>query len=377
MRRFEFKEGSSNKFWEVSVSANTLTVRFGGIGTEGQEKSKTFASAALAEKEQDKLVAEKQGKGYKEVGPPSAGKRAPAAAPGNSASPASEAADSALREVQGCKVLENAAPKLGSMKRISIRLTGVPSKNVPVGKSKLGGRPDLPAGVEWPEATTAGVEIALPFVAQINLAQVHHHDVEGLLPESGMLYFFYYSYNYGDYFSPVNWRVLYHSGTDAAYSPSSPPKPIPPHLEYNPRALKFTTEVTLPRPETCFIGAPGDTSAKLGLTQEEWDTYIQLLYELRANKSMHQMLGYSDDAQPYAMENGYENVRDKFFPGSSPFKSLTPDEQNEEFFQGRLLLQIDEEKSIKMRIGYGRLYFFVREQDLKAKDFSKVWVTEQ
>ncbi len=37
MRRFEFKEGSSNKFWEVSVSGNTLTVRFGRIASEGQQ----------------------------------------------------------------------------------------------------------------------------------------------------------------------------------------------------------------------------------------------------------------------------------------------------------------------------------------------------
>jgi len=31
---------------------------------------------------------------------------------------------------------------------------------------------------------------------------------------------------------------------------------------------------------------------------------------------------------------------------------------------------------VKTRRG-GRLYFFIREQDLKAKDFSKVWVYEQ
>lgn len=65
MRRFEFKEGSSKKFWEVTVSGNTLTGRFGRIGTAGQEKSKTFATPVLAQKEQDKLIAGKQGKGYK------------------------------------------------------------------------------------------------------------------------------------------------------------------------------------------------------------------------------------------------------------------------------------------------------------------------
>lgn len=87
MRRFEFKEGSSNKFWEVAVSGTTLTVRFGRVGANGQEKTKKFASGALAEKEQEKLIAEKVAKGYKEVGATSPGK-APAPGAGKTAAPA-------------------------------------------------------------------------------------------------------------------------------------------------------------------------------------------------------------------------------------------------------------------------------------------------
>ncbi|HME13729.1 MAG TPA: SMI1/KNR4 family protein [Candidatus Acidoferrum sp.] len=90
MRRFEFKEGSSNKFWEVTVSKNTLTVRFGRVGSAGQEKSKTFATPALAQKEQDKLIAEKQGKGYKEVEAPSSAKDVPPVATIKPAGPVSD-----------------------------------------------------------------------------------------------------------------------------------------------------------------------------------------------------------------------------------------------------------------------------------------------
>ena len=43
MRRFEFKEGSSNKFWEVTVSGNTLTVGFGRVVVRGKENRKPFA----------------------------------------------------------------------------------------------------------------------------------------------------------------------------------------------------------------------------------------------------------------------------------------------------------------------------------------------
>lgn len=65
--RFELVEGTSSKFWEVEVTGSKMTVRFGRIGTSGQEKTKVFGSASAASKEADKLVAEKAKKGYSEV----------------------------------------------------------------------------------------------------------------------------------------------------------------------------------------------------------------------------------------------------------------------------------------------------------------------
>jgi uncharacterized protein YwqG len=173
--------------------------------------------------------------------------------------------------------------------------------------------------------------------------------------------------------------VIYHpSGDKDSLAPSEPPMPIPPHLDYKARAARFQTELTLPNIETCYIGVTGDTTARVELTEEEWNAYIELRSEFRADKNIHQMFGHADDVQPYALENSYASVRNVFFPDGRHFKSLTPKEQAEEFFQGRLLLQIDEEKSSKMQFGRGgRLYFFIREQDLKARDFSKVWVNEQ
>ncbi len=70
MRRFELTDGSSSKFWEVSVSGKTLSVHFGRIGTNGQLQTKILASAAAAKEQADRLVAEKLRKGYAEVGAP-------------------------------------------------------------------------------------------------------------------------------------------------------------------------------------------------------------------------------------------------------------------------------------------------------------------
>lgn len=75
-RRFELVEGSSSKFWEIAVDGETMSVCYGRIGTDGTAKDKTFASAAEAEREASKLVAEKTKKGYAEVSSAGAAKAA-------------------------------------------------------------------------------------------------------------------------------------------------------------------------------------------------------------------------------------------------------------------------------------------------------------
>jgi DNA ligase-1 len=66
-RRFEFAEGASNKFWEISMNGVEVTVRYGRIGTGGQTKTKTFADETAATEYLEKLIEEKTEKGYEEV----------------------------------------------------------------------------------------------------------------------------------------------------------------------------------------------------------------------------------------------------------------------------------------------------------------------
>ena len=66
-RRFEFVEGNSAKFWEISASGADVTVKFGRLGTSGQTQTKSLADVEAATKHVDKLVGEKTKKGYYEV----------------------------------------------------------------------------------------------------------------------------------------------------------------------------------------------------------------------------------------------------------------------------------------------------------------------
>jgi len=86
-RRFEFIEGTSAKFWEISVSGAVVKVRFGRLGTEGQTRDKTLSDAAAAQAHAGKMIAEKLKEGYRErgagtaVSPPAAKSKASGSMP--------------------------------------------------------------------------------------------------------------------------------------------------------------------------------------------------------------------------------------------------------------------------------------------------------
>ncbi|MGF1428360.1 DUF4132 domain-containing protein [Kitasatospora sp. LaBMicrA B282] len=65
MRRWEFVEGGSEKFWEATVDGAVVTVRHGRIGTAGREQVKELATAEAAQAHLAKAVAEKERKGYR------------------------------------------------------------------------------------------------------------------------------------------------------------------------------------------------------------------------------------------------------------------------------------------------------------------------
>lgn len=66
-RRFEYREGSSAKFWEITVEGVDVRVRFGRIGAAGQAQTKTLSDAEAAMHHAEKLIAEKTKKGYRET----------------------------------------------------------------------------------------------------------------------------------------------------------------------------------------------------------------------------------------------------------------------------------------------------------------------
>ena len=117
MPRYEFIEGSSKKFWEISLEGTSFTTTYGRIGTDGQTSMKEFDSEAKADTEYKKLITEKTKKGYVLVDgagaaakPAAPAPAAPVAAAAVAAAPAAAKKKAAVFEDEGDDE-EDEAPK--------------------------------------------------------------------------------------------------------------------------------------------------------------------------------------------------------------------------------------------------------------------------
>lgn len=86
--------------------------------------------------------------------------------------------------------------KLEKLRRNGITLDISGSAEYKRGGTRFGGRPDVPRGFEWPAYEGEGMhgktaKRPLSFVAQFDCAELAKYDAERLLPERGVLSFFY------------------------------------------------------------------------------------------------------------------------------------------------------------------------------------------
>ena len=72
MRRWEYTDGGSDKFWEAGAEGTEVTVRYGRRDTAGRTKITSFDSPAEARRHLARTIGEKERKGYREAGAPAA-----------------------------------------------------------------------------------------------------------------------------------------------------------------------------------------------------------------------------------------------------------------------------------------------------------------
>jgi hypothetical protein len=256
------------------------------------------------------------------------------------------------------------AEKLLPLLRPAITLSPEPALKsaIPLGASKIGGLPDLPGDVEWPQTGTQ----PLLFIAQINLAEVAPFDTEGLLPHEGLLSFF------SDIGSSLLNRVLWLPTSGLLRATEFPSKKTAEpgrflnrirSLFQRPQISQFPTW-TLQADLDWQLPAPEAPELELVLTNAEQEIYAANLWDdLERAREPHQLLGYPSTCQ--------ENVQIMEARETTGPSQVEPAAVYRAALEWRLVLQIGElgDPDDNWLGDGGTLCFLLHQNDLNARRF--------
>lgn len=257
----------------------------------------------------------------------------------------------------------------------SIRLDTQPVDlaGLQLGASRIGGVPDLSQGVEWPRRGS----MYLPFIAQIRLSDLRELDRDMLLPPTGWLCFFYDAVNQPWGYDPAQregWKVLYFDGPDTSLRRSEAP-PLPEQGTFQACSVTPEAEYTLPDSSALI------TEGVLEHMNDEFHGYFELVDKCARERvgCQHRVLGNPDVIQG-EMRLACQFASNGLYCGDP---SVRNDPRARELAKGAtdwvLLLQIDTDQAGPgwMWGDCGRLFCWIRSQDLAQHDFNHVWAVLQ
>lgn len=238
--------------------------------------------------------------------------------------------------------LSRVAPAVLKLLLPSIRLIVEERSEEPV--TRLGGTPNMPAEISWPTRRSGDPH---SFLAQIDLGRLEICD--GLpLPHHGALFFFCDA----EYLPDVGDPLDVSDGIKVIYSPTSlsknglrtPPRELNAAYIFEGLSLQPRLDVTAPAQDVWEIES-------LHLSDAESYAYGDLFGQVCAiDESVHRMGGHPNLLQYGRLNRNGDN-------GGADWL---------------LLLQLDSESEAGMMWGdQGRLYFTIRERDLRSSRFEE------
>ena len=239
-------------------------------------------------------------------------------------------------------------------------------------RSRLGGRPLLPTGYEWPRTDLR----PLDFLLQIDLADVWTHDHSHMLPTSGLLTFFYDLENQPWGFDP---KELDGFRVDLIRADNLVPTELPSREFALPeRLLGFNPVITLPQ----FGSRSYDfLEHEAQFTDRQSDDYFELLdglerqYTAEGLGYQNRLLGHSTNIQG-DMQLEAQLVTNGLYCGDpSGYEDARAKELEKGVADWSLLLQLSSDEDADLMWGDGgMLYYWIRLEDLLGGRFNHSWM---
>jgi len=245
--------------------------------------------------------------------------------------------------------------------KIDLTLTPVDESRFDIAKSKIGGQPHLKKDQEWPKNELGK---SLSFIGQLNFEEVSKFDKSELLPKNGLVSFFYCADQEAWGFDSKDgqrFKVIYTDKLNELIKQDFP-SDLESHSIFKPNSLSFASSLSLPTWE--------DDSIEALIEDDDSDNYMEV-----SSGSDNQILGHANCIQG-TMELECQLVTNGLYCGDSTgYEDPKRKELEKEKNNWVLLLQIDseEDKTEMMWGDSGRIYFWIKKQDLEDKNFNKTW----
>ncbi|MBE6646655.1 MAG: DUF1963 domain-containing protein [Ruminococcaceae bacterium] len=286
------------------------------------------------------------------------------------------------------KTEEKSAPDLNkvldTLRKNEISVTTRKAKNKgSVYRSKFGGKPAVPAGFDWPrfESENYDGEKAnrpLSFLCQINLEEICAYDKDKMLPEKGLLLFFYEQESMCWGFDPgdAGCSRVYYFEDISQLAQADLPDDMNGEYKVKEYDLSFCAKDSYPSFEEL------DCHSDLDCDWEEYDEAVEERgYDL--DFECHKLLGYADLIQSEMLTECERTTRGLYCGDHQSYIDTAEDVEediNKAATDWILLFQMAsvEDDDYELMFGdLGNLYFYIRKQDLKERKFDKTWLVLQ
>jgi len=259
---------------------------------------------------------------------------------------------------------------IDALAKASIRLftTPVTESTLDVGASKLGGVPDVPLDFVWPEWKG----IPQSFIAQIRLADAHPYDSDRVLPEQGMLWFFYDAQQQTFGADPADkggWSVLF-TENPAQLQRATVPPTLPTTSQFQACTLGFSSEITLSLQPQLELPNFDWTDEE----QQKYETLLSTFPTPEDHAAIHNRLLGNPETLQDDMRLECQLASNAVTDSSDP-KAV---ELAKGALEWQLLLQVDSDEHAGMRwASTGLLYYWLKKADLQARRFDASWLVLQ
>ena len=257
---------------------------------------------------------------------------------------------------------------------IGIKTKTGEDKNIKIGTSKIGGKPDIPQDFIWPTVDNK----SMLFCAQYNLSELTEFDKENVLPNKGFFYIFLSLDDQYKEFNGINQEFKFLYSKSENLIRAEVPKDLEENGSFKTAIIKYFQFYTIPDDQNNKLLELDKKYEDLNFYfNEPTEDFLADLYPTMDN--LHQILGYDRYIQSSALYDFASKEIGLYGDDNSEFQKRWNDilELSNTF---ELLLQLDcnDSNSDMIKFGGSGIYYFgISKNDFKNQNFSNIKMTFQ